>query len=145
MSPINILHKLKLKSFVQIKKHFTTKYPNSNFTVKLGKFVILDSLKKNTDKQLLTMGIEPMIIDNKDIQTVLDDFVIFDHIQRNKKYAVVVASDGLPIKKPVIWEYVRTNIDDYFVERNNKKRYDDDLSVAYFAPLESSNNNNGNS
>jgi hypothetical protein len=90
------------------------------------------------------MGIEPMIIGNEDIQKVLDDFVIFDHIQRNKKYAVVVASDGLPIKKPVIWKYVRTNIDNYFVEINNKKRDDDDLSIAYFAPLESSNNNNGN-
>jgi hypothetical protein len=46
MSPINLLHKLKLTSAVKTRIYFTERYPNSNFTIKLGKFIILDRYLK---------------------------------------------------------------------------------------------------
>lgn len=84
-----------------------------------GHFFIRDRV------QLRTMGIEPTLVrPGDDIRRVLESFTVSGVFQRKEGYRLVIASDGLPIEDPNIWEMLasETALQAYFA---GKEAHDD--------------------
>ena len=79
--------------------------------------------------QLRTMGIEPTLVKPEDdIRRILESFTICGLFQRKAGHRIVLASDGLPIHKPEIWEKLTSDIalQAYFAEKSSH----DDVTVV---------------
>lgn len=95
-----------------------------------GAEIIMDGNSFNRDNfKLQTMGIEPTLVKpSEDIRQILKSFTVCGIFQRKVGHRLVIASDGLLIHKPEIWEILASEeaLRAYFAERPGH----DDVTVV---------------